>query len=81
MGPSSASQMRAVFPASEPAACRSTQLWAMLTRPPINQVAHSGPALVSSTCSYGRNHSIPRSFSAADQYQAGSRTDAATRSS
>ena len=57
------------------AAQRCTQTRAMLTRPPTNQVAHSGPRETSRTVSHGRENSIPRSSTTAGQNRSGSVTE------
>ncbi len=54
------------------AAQRRRQLSVSANSPPVNQVAHSGPRLVSSTAVYGTRNSIPRSATTASQNHSGS---------
>ena len=70
--PSSPCQIAACSSASSPAAHLWTQFQARLSFPPVNQVAHSSPREVSTTCSHGSENSRPRSSIRAGQKRSGS---------
>ena len=66
---------------ARPAAHLWTQFQARLSLPPVNQVAHSLPRDVSTTCSQGSENSRPRSSIRAGQKRSGSSTEMRWRSS
>ena len=58
----------------------SQQSWATLRRPPVNQVAHGMPSVVSRTSEYGVEKVRPRNSTTAAQNHSGSSIDRRTRS-
>ena len=77
--PSSPSPIEAIA-SGRRSAQRCTQFQAMLTFPPTNQVAHSGPRERSTTCSHGCENSSPMSSIAAGQNHSGSSCERRTSS-
>ena len=77
--PSSASPT-AAMPSGRDAAQRCTQLCAMFSVAPTNQVVQAGPRESSSTCVQGCENSSPRSSTASGQNHAGSSCERRTSS-
>ena len=76
----SACQTAAGESARGPRAQRCTQFQARLSRPPTNQVAHSGPRERSTTASQGPENSSPMSSIASGQNHSGSSAERRTNS-